>query len=290
MGRKHRNASQREHTKLSVRGVKVQYSRIPSIVLDMQGFGIWEHAVALGASLWCRDRYSSSVGVNFDPYGIWQACRFIVTSAGNWVRPRFDEEISGIVTSAVRDAVRSIGRKRGFSDEMINRSVREVTMMPLPVASFWHTVSLISGSLDRVAQAIVMFSNDFRPVWLVPYRIEHQVRTGLPPVFLLMENGVHDAVITSMKRMSVPVVFMDSSTPHEFVAAARASGCLGVVSHTLDGLSLGYSATDRCYQVVTEGMDPSLVLMAPHLRIVLSEGQVQLPSALLTDLQVFASS
>jgi hypothetical protein len=284
MGRKHKNASQRDHSKLSVRGVKVQYNRMPSIVLDMQDLGVWQHSVAISAALWCRDRYSSSVGVNVDPYGVWQACRFIVTSSGSRVRPCFDESVIPTITSAAKQSVQELGQMRGFSDEMIRQSVKEVTPIPLLLASFWHTVSLIVGSLDRLGSSILLRSGEFRPVWLVPHRIEHQVRANLPDFFLLVEQSAPDVVLKAMKPLDIALIlYSASSQPHEFVAAARATGCIGVIAHSLDGVTLGYSANDRCYQVVNEGTEETLVLMAPHLRVRVQDGQAVLPEVLIRD-------
>ena len=264
MGRKHRNASSRDVPKLSVRGVRVQYSRLPSVVLDMRGMGLWHHAMALSAALWCRDRHSSSVGVNSDPYGIWQACRFIVTSSGTKIRPAYDDSVVSAVTSAARQTARIIALSRGLTDEMASQAVREVGLVPLPLAFFWHVVAGVVGSLDEVREQVLLNTGEVRPVWMTPYKIEHQVRSSLPRGYVVVESGVPEELA---RRLNTHVVTMSVSKPHEFVAACGGR-CEAVIAHSLDGVVLGFSANDRCYQVVTPDTPKTHVLMASHLQIV----------------------
>lgn len=273
MGRKHKNASVRERPKLNVRGVTVKYQRLPNTVLDTSRFEIWQHAIGVGAALWCRSNRSLNVGVNHDPYGVWQACRFVLNGTTKPTAVDLSEEASYRVFRSIQDAWRLNARRRGFTEEMVDRTIRDLGVVPYAICCTWAIVIAIVGSPLAVEKELVFHLGDIRPVWLVSHRMARQYTSDLPQEFVLVDSGIQ------LTDPGVPVISVDASVdPHRYVSLASRPGCAAVVARNLNGLILGLAASDRVYQVVREGetrrMD--ILLPPPRLLQLSSDGSVSL--------------
>ncbi|GIV21965.1 MAG: hypothetical protein KatS3mg023_3716 [Armatimonadota bacterium] len=275
MGRKHRNASDRDHSKLSLRGVKTRYNRMPDVALDTSGLAPWQHAVALAAAIRCRHRYSRSVAVSDDPYGVWQSCLFVVSVKNSPIKLDFSDGVVNRVLSGLREGAAMIGRERGLSDGMIRQMQLEINSVPYVLACYWRTVELIVGSASAILRDMVLYTGDARPTWLVPHKVMRSLRDGLPEEYVLVEQGIEQSLVDTI---DLPVVRCSAGSPHQFVCMASARGCRAVVARSRDGLVLGWAANDRCFQVVypgTAGMD---ILMHELLQVKIgTDGTLGLP-------------
>ena len=277
MGRKHKNASVREHGKLSLRGVQVKYQRLPTVALDVEGLQPWQHAIALAAAMWGRSRFQANVGVNSDRYGVWQSCRFVVTSAVRLVKLDFSDRVVSSVLSEMREEVRHQVLRRGLSAEMADRASKELHTVPYVLCCFWSAVMSVVGSALPIRYHMLMETSAIRPVWLVPHKVLKSERAELPDGFLLVDRGLHC-------RSDLPLVQADPAhDPHRYVALASDKRCLAVVAHSLNGVVLGWSAHDRCYQVVRPDTLAVDRLMHQQLQLMPDEkGVVHLTSDVLS--------
>lgn len=275
MGRKNKNASPRESAALNVRGVRVRFNRLPSVSLDTAGMAPWQHAVAISAALWCRARYSTSISVTDDPYGVWRACRFIVRG-DEGIRPDFTHGVVPRIVSEMREAVREIAHARGFSEEMIRSAVSEVGPIPFVLASLWALVGQIVGSFNQIRQEMLLQIGSIRPVWMVDYKTQHLHQRDLHAPFVLVEQGLTPVGDTGS------ILFADPGVdPHRFAALAGSRHCVGVVAFSRNGLVLGWASNQRCYQVVSDQTALVERLMHESLQIPLSsDGSVTIPPVL----------
>lgn len=273
MGRKHRNASPREIPSASIRGVRVKFNRAPSLSLDTRGMEPWQHAVGLSAALWCRTRYSVSLSVTDDPYGVWQACRFYVRGSDG-IKPDFSDSVIERINSELREGVLQIAYARGFSQQMAEAAVREIGPVPYVPCVFWSLVWQMVGSFSQIRQEMIANLGSVKPVWIVEHRLQRLYRRDLPDRFVLVERGLYVP-----ESCDLPVIYVDASTdPHRFVALASSNRCAGVISVFRNGVVLAWASHDRCYQAVTEKTPLKERLMHPRLQVsISSDGKVNIP-------------
>lgn len=273
MGRKNRNASPRETSVPSIRGVRVKFNRLPSLSLDTSGLEPWQHAISLSAALWCRTRYSVSLSVTDDPYGVWQACRFYVRGDSG-IKPDFTDAVIGRVTSELREGVLQIAYSRGFSQEMAESAIKEIGPVPHVLCALWALIGQLVGSFTQIRQEMVVNLGSVRPVWLVEHRLQRLYRRDLPQRFVLVENG-----LSASDDSDIPVIYADAaSDPHRFVALATSNQCAGVISVSRNGVVLAWASHDRCYQVVSDDTPVKDLLMHRGLQVSFSsDGKVSIP-------------
>lgn len=266
MGRKNRNAEASRNPTRRERsfGVHSRLSRPPKIALDTENLQPWQHALLLGASLWCRDRYSVSCGVTSDPYGVWHACRFPVMASGVRISPGFGADAVWIVHSHLRSLATRHGVRQGFSEQMLQQVGREQVFVPTMLCYIWRNIGLLVGSLADISADMLRYLGVVRAVWMPPRSVVHEVAQRFHESFILTEPQIN----VDADMCAVPVVKMDASQhPHLFAATAANRHCAAVIAHSPDALVLGWCSSDRCYQVVTDETSPADRLLHPSFQL-----------------------
>lgn len=247
-------------------GVKVGQVRKPSVFLATEDLAPWEHAMALGAALWCRGNVYPTVGVTHDPYGIWGACRFLVSPIGrNTLSLRTELDPVAMISSAIRHETVQVLRMRGYTQEAARQLAMDVPPLPAAVAFYWHVASLIAGSQREMIALLLSKRVDARGAWMVPARIESQVSREMRNPYILLESGLPDEVYRTALESPYEVVVQDFD-PHWWAGKVAGTRCVACVARSHDAAVLAWSLGARLLQWVDDSTRAEYVLLPePYL-------------------------
>ncbi len=218
----------------NVGGLRVAYSRRPSVFLATNDLPVWRHAVLLGAVNYVRSTRGLRVGVTDDPHGVWNAMKVPVMACRTpVVLPEPDEVVVRTVHRELVAQVERVAVAQGLTDEMVQAARRETMPPTAAFALFWYGVAQLIGSFGEAMARVFQDMRWTTPIWTVPYPQDKRLLREQPDgPFVVFEQGID---LEPWKPLhAAGAALLEESDPNRFFLLCRHRMCLCAVTRGQD--------------------------------------------------------